>query len=416
MSSYSELVKNFEKVRDYMREFYVYGFKSRSDYVGKSSRTYDDERRRMESWLGEHMSFVKTPEGKNVFISIDSRTIAHNPLYKAWKAKSFTDGDITLHFILFDIFEEAKEALSVSEIMEIIDTEYLNCFDNCITFDESTVRKKLKEYTSLGLVYSEKNGKKVVYGKVSEGCIMPDADLLHFFSEVSPCGVVGSFLLDKYKEHNDILGFKHHYITSALDSGILEELFDAMHKKCEISAVNLSRRSAEAKNITVVPLRIYISVQNGRVHLLAYIKRTGEIRSYRVDYLSDIKLLDVCSNYDDYRARLDFVSKNMWGVGCTARSPEKVSFTVYAGENEEHIVKRLEREKRCGRIEKLDDNHYRFSAELYDLTEIVPWIRTFICRIISLEFSDKEVEKRFLDDIEEMYRIYGIGGGDEHDI
>ena len=159
MSSYSELVKNFEKVRDYMREFYVYGFKSRSDYVGKSSRTYDDERRRMESWLGEHMSFVKTPEGKNVFISIDSRTIAHNPLYKAWKAKSFTDGDITLHFILFDIFEEAKEALSVSEIMEIIDTEYLNNFDNCVTFDESTVRKKLKEYTSLGLVYSEKSGK-----------------------------------------------------------------------------------------------------------------------------------------------------------------------------------------------------------------------------------------------------------------
>lgn len=416
MSSYSELVKNFEKVRDYMREFYVYGFKSRSDYVGKSSRTYDDERRRMESWLGEHMSFVKTPEGKNVFISIDSRTIAHNPLYKAWKAKSFTDGDITLHFILFDIFEEAKDALSVSEIMEIIDTEYLNYFDNCVTFDESTVRKKLKEYTEQGLVYAEKAGKKVVYRKVSEKYIMPDADMLHFFSEVAPCGVVGSFLLDKYKEHNDILGFKHHYITGALDSGILEELFEAMHKKCEISAVNLSRRSEEAKSIRVVPLRIYISVQNGRIHLLAYIKHTGEIRSYRVDYLSDIKLLEVCQNYDDYRARLDFVSKNMWGVGCTARSPEKVSFTVLVGENEEHIVKRLEREKRCGRIEKLDDNHYRFSAELYDLTEIVPWIRTFICRITNLDFSDKTVEKRFLDDIDEMYRIYGIGGGEECDI
>ena len=79
-------------------------------------------------------------------------------------------------------------------------------------------------------------------------------------------------------------------------------------------------------------------------------------------------------------------------------------------------MKRLDREKRCGKIEKLDDNHYRFSAELYDLTEIVPWIRTFICRITSLEFSDKIVEKRFLDDIEEMYSIYGIGGGDEHDI
>ena len=101
MSSYNELVKNFERVRAYMREFYVYGFKSRDGYDKKSSRSYDDERRRMESWLGDHMSFIRTPEGKNVFISIDSRTSRHNPFYKAWKSKSFTDGDITLHLISF---------------------------------------------------------------------------------------------------------------------------------------------------------------------------------------------------------------------------------------------------------------------------------------------------------------------------
>ena len=91
MSSYSELIKNFEKIRAYMREFYVYGFKSREEYDGKSARSYDDERRRIESWLGEHTGFVRTPEGKNVFISIDSRVSSHNPFYKAWKSKSFTN-------------------------------------------------------------------------------------------------------------------------------------------------------------------------------------------------------------------------------------------------------------------------------------------------------------------------------------
>ena len=75
MSSYSELIKNFERIRAYMREFYIYGFKSRDDYSKKSARSYDDERRRIESWLRDHMSFVRTPEGKNVFISIYSRTI-----------------------------------------------------------------------------------------------------------------------------------------------------------------------------------------------------------------------------------------------------------------------------------------------------------------------------------------------------
>ena len=77
MSSYSELIKNFEKTRAYMREFYVYGFKSRDEYDKKSARSYDDERRRLESWLHDHMGFKRTAEGKNVFISVDSRTATH---------------------------------------------------------------------------------------------------------------------------------------------------------------------------------------------------------------------------------------------------------------------------------------------------------------------------------------------------
>ena len=85
--AYNELIKNFERIRAYMRDFYVYGFKSRDEFDQKSSRSYDDERRRIESWLGDYMSFRQTPDGKNVFISIDSRVSHHNPLYKAWKAK-----------------------------------------------------------------------------------------------------------------------------------------------------------------------------------------------------------------------------------------------------------------------------------------------------------------------------------------
>ena len=79
--AYSELVKNFNRIRDYMREFYVYGFNSRDEFTRKSARSYDNERRRLESWLGDYMRFRRTPEGKNVFISIDSRISGHNPKY-----------------------------------------------------------------------------------------------------------------------------------------------------------------------------------------------------------------------------------------------------------------------------------------------------------------------------------------------
>lgn len=55
--AYSELIKNFSRIRDYMRQFYLYGFKSRTQYHKKSVRSYDNERRRIESWLGDFMRF-----------------------------------------------------------------------------------------------------------------------------------------------------------------------------------------------------------------------------------------------------------------------------------------------------------------------------------------------------------------------
>lgn len=52
--AYSELVKNFDRIRDYMRQFYVYGFKSRTEYDKKSARSYDNERRRMMRTKNRH--------------------------------------------------------------------------------------------------------------------------------------------------------------------------------------------------------------------------------------------------------------------------------------------------------------------------------------------------------------------------
>lgn len=141
--AYNELVKNFKRIRDYVREFYVYGFKSRDEFNKKSARSYDDERRRLESWLGDYMQFRQTAEGKNMFLSIDSRLTKHNPLFKAWKTKSFTDGDITLHFIIMDILSEPGISMALGEITDAID-EYLSKFSNPRMFENLQLERNLK--------------------------------------------------------------------------------------------------------------------------------------------------------------------------------------------------------------------------------------------------------------------------------
>ena len=413
MSSYSELIKNFEKIRAYMRDFYVYGFKSRDDYQKKSARSYDDERRRLESWLGDHMSFVRTPEGKNVFISIDSRTIRHNPLYNAWKAKSFTDGDITLHFVLFDILHDPSVKRTIAELLQEIDTKYLAGFETPMMFDESTIRKKLKEYCEAGIIVAEKEGRKVYYRRTDNTDITDLNDVLHYFSEVAPCGVIGSFILDKVESDTDAFTFKHHYITGAIDSGVLAALFTAMREKRAVTITNMSRRKDIPRRTRVVPLRIFISAQSGRQHLFVYMPDFNSFHSLRIDYLSNVKLEEPTPRFDELRAELDRMQSKMWGVSVKRNKwgndyLEHVEFTIKVEDNEEYIVRRLEREKRIGTVEKLDAHTYRFSADVYDTSEMIPWIRTFICRIIKLNFSNRTIENQFKNDMKMMYRMYGI--------
>lgn len=406
---YNERIKNFERIREYMREFYVYGFKSRDEFSQKSARSYDDEKRRIESWLGDYMRFSQTPDGKNCFLSIDSRACPHNPLFKAWKTSSFTDGDITLHFILFDILHSPDVTMTVSEILEEMNDHYLSFFKDPMSVDESTLRKKMKEYTEAGLLHAEKEGRQVRYRRTEDSDLSEHTDLLDFFSEIAPCGVIGSFLLDKGRRATEAFAFKHHYITHTLDSEVLCDLFLAMREKREVTIENQSRRSGLIRD-RVIPLRVYISAQNGRQYVLAYCLRMKKIRVFRTDYLRSVEIGEPNDRFEELREKLDRMGQHMWGVmtrkneTCTQR----VLFDIHIDDGEEYIIQRLEREKRCGTVERLDKHTLRFSADIYDPTELNPWIRSYLCRIVNLEFSDREQEARFRSDFRAMAKMYDV--------
>ena len=410
--AYSELIKSFDRIRSYMREFYVYGFKSRSEYSQKSARSYDNEKRRIESWLGDYMSFRQTSSGKNVFLSFDSRYVRHNPLYKAFKAKSFTDKEITLHFILLDLLNDPSVCLTLSEISEKINNDYVHVFKNPLVPDDSTIRKKLKEYVDLGLIETEKRGRDVYYHRAESSDITPLTNAVAFFSEAAPLGVVGSFILDQSRETSDIFSFKHHDIVNSLDTEIVFALLEAMHKKETVFVRNWSRRAKADREWQIVPLKIFIGIQSGRRYLLAYSLYHKRIVSYRLDYLLSVNPGVAYPRFDELRKKLEQMRKNMWGVTYHFESEtlEHVMFTLRVSPGEEHIVQRLLRESRCGTVQWVDESTVRFDADVYDTSEMIPWIRTFICRIASLEFTNKVAENQFLDDLDTMYRQYEIGG------
>lgn len=405
--AYQELVKNYERIRDYMRQFYVYGFKSREQYDTKSVRSYDNERRRVESWLGEYMSFHQNSSGKNVFLSVDSREIRRNPFYKSFKAKSFTDKDITLHFYILDILADGK-ALTSNEILDKITREYLSHFAIDLVFDESTLRKKLKEYESCGLLESEKNGRELRYKRAADTVALSSwLEAVAFFAEENPLGVIGDTLLDKMKMPPDFFGFKHHYLLQALDSQVACDLLEMMR---EHHAVTLSIRTRNGGNLqtkTMYPVKLYVSTQTGRQYLLCYHYRAKHFLFVRLDTIHSVEKGNFEKKYEAYLEQYQHFQAHLWGVSTGfGRKLEHIEMTIHAEKNEGYIPQRLKREKRHGTVKQMDDTTWLFAADVYDATEMLPWLRTFIGRIVCLKCSNEAVVDTFYADLDEMTRMY----------
>ena len=413
---YSELVKDLARIRGYMRQFYIYGFRKRAEYTEKSARSYDNERRRIESWLGEHMSFRRQPDGKISFISVDTREISHNPLYRAFKAKSFTSNDIILHFYILDILEDG-EGYTISEIADIISDRYLSCFKSEGMIDESTIRKKLTEYEKIGLVIKEKTGRKVSYRKIQDDIDLESwRDALSFFSETDPLGVIGSYLLARLDGESDLFAFKHHYILFALDSEIMYALMTAMTDGREVRIKIYNRRRNRFFDHRILPIKIYVSTQDGRSYAMVKELSNGRFGMYRLDNIRDVREGAVIDDaiVESIRKEGEEFANYLWNTSNSlSKSIDHVRMTLRIAADEEHILGRLRREGRHGNIIDVTGGRWVYEVIVYDALEIYPWIRTFTGRIENLESTNEELLKRFNRDKEEMYRIYDIPGGEE---
>lgn len=410
--AYSELIKNFSKIREYISQFFIYGFKSRNEYDSKSARSYDNERRRIESWLGDYMSFRQNSDGKNVFFAVDSRSIPSNPLYNAFKAKSFTSNDITLNFCILDMFVDC-DVLSAGEIAEKLSNEYFSAFENGVEPDLSTIRKKLKEYEKLGILKSRKQGNQILYSR-NESDVQLDrwSDAIKLFSEVSPLGVVGSYLLDKQDNKKSTFSFKHHYILHTLESEVLYPLLCAITEELNVNLEIVSLRSQRISVHKAVPLQVRISTRSGRRYLLFWHINLRRMMIFRLDSIKSVTLLDKAENIEKLKESAKRFDSHLWGVSSgDDRSLDHVEMTVFVGDNEEYIINRLEREKRNGKIIPVDSHHFKFVADVYDAVEMLPWIRTFTGRITNLTSTNSTMVETFNEDLKAMQFMYG---GDEN--
>ncbi len=431
--AFQELIKNFDRLRDYMRVFFIYGYKTRSDYPGKSIRTYDNERRRIESYLGDYMRFrVQRGQdggrGKQVWLSMESGVLERNPLYQTYRCKSFTDNDIVLHFFLLEIMSGTsppqKEGWTAGELADELSKRYGLCFD------VQTVRGKLREYTASekGLCFftAEKHGKSLCYRLNSEQEELSRLlekyqgnqeleDFLAFFSETAPFGVVGSYLMEREGFSNPHIRFKHHFLSHTLDDNILLTAIEVIASGELIEITNFGRRQRQKENIsqpivcTGVPITILVSAQTGRRYLVLYGDKRKNFHSFRLDYIQSIKRLGFCPpELENIRCQGEESLNAAWGSAITWRPKrERFSMELFIDEKrEKYILQRLLREGRGGTIEQVGINRFRYSIYVSDSNELMEWVKTFTGRIFKVEGDNSKVVRRFYNDMERMAGLY----------
>ena len=283
--------------------------------------------------------------------------------------------------------------------------------------DESTIRNKLREYVDLGLLRSEKVGRELRYGiHASEWDREGWKEAVAFASEVMPAGPVGSFLLDKYDTVPEHFSFKHHYLFGTMDDEILCQILECrrLGRKCDIT-IRTKRMKGE-RTYTVLPLKVYVSTENGREYLYAYQYHSGLPTMYRLDHIRKVKMLEEATRRRKRERSGKNRAKFIWGTSAGPMEeeyPDRVEFTVKAAPEEFFIPQRMEREKRNGLVEQIDEEHWKFAVWVRDALELLPWIRTFTGRITELKCSNRELTERWEQDLAAMKTMYG---GDTPDV
>lgn len=433
MAQFHEVIKKFNKIRNYLKDFLVYGYKKRDQFSKKSKRTYDDERRRISSYLGEYVQESYGKNGKQVFISMSTSMILTNPLYCCYETKSFTSNDIQLHFYLLDQLQD-EESMDLVQLSDGIMSQY------GAEIDVQLVNRKLKEYSDMGIFLKRKENNRWIYsladdlfeefrddyndsnktqnqvsslGKNRNESLTKREELelfLGFYAMEPPLSLIGNYVQKSLGMKNKWFLFEHYFIGWTLEDEVLAAALAAIHGKKVMEVKTFPNKKQEVSIYHAVPFFIMESVQNGRRYIASYHEERQQYTALRMDYIERIHIKGEYKEYTKRKEEALRIRKNSWGASWISQKKlETLRFTIwYDGEREEELYQKIKNESRNGQVTKKDDNHIEFFIQVYDPKELMPWVRTFLGRTCELQCSDVEFVKRFEDDLEKMRQMYGI--------
>ena len=317
--AYTESIKDLERLRKILLNFYVDGSKTKEDYLPSFYRGASFV---IENALGEDVQTTRKNGKSKKSISLDARIHQVNPLYKLFFLKSFNNNDISLHFHIIDILSDRKRK-RLADITEELRQRYFDYFEdsdkNTTQKDnfQDTVRNKLEEMVSLGIIDAISVVNRFEYS-LPEDIVSINGmeDAISFFSSSFPSGVLGEIIKEEYLEdkNDDIFVFKHNYINQALDADVLCISLNAAieSRKVEFDYDTRSQREDQF-HFSAFPIKVYSSVSEGRQYLFSYNYNNNHHTFFRLDKIHNIKVGEKDVMADNHRDFFEENRKKIWG-------------------------------------------------------------------------------------------------------
>lgn len=427
---------SLRRVRQYLRSFY-FTAQTRQDF--SKQHTYDQMLNDIQLWNMPSIFYsLGTKADVRYFYKIDDRDINLNPFFVFLKSNTSNSlrNDLILYFLILQVVKH-DVFMPRTAIIKAVTDVYLYGNDandaHIVEIDAKRIIKVIEELTSLGILIFRKEGKAFTY-RLADAC--PDLTnalpAIRLFSEISPLGAAGYYLLDRL-ELNGVnieqshIEFKHRHLDHILDSEVLEPVFEAMHKHQAVKvymAERLGLRKApnipdhftiercdkvDLRMAIVVPLKIYVSVLSGRRYVMGLFRDSLRLACLRISYIEKAELIPGEIDpavYKEMQLKFKAIADHVWGVSQKTQTLSHVEMTITANNPESYMLKRLYSECRCGNVEMLSPVSARFSADVYNARELFPWMSSFLGWISDVFFSEPELQEMFIEHIHAIYKNY----------
>lgn len=415
------LIRDYSDIRDILRDIYIFGCFSRDDFIKKgiSGRKYDNEQRRIMSYLPE--KFIKKKRvGKRVlpYCSYAMTEMPENFMAETYRNKSFTMLDFMSYFLVLAILN-TNDGMSLAELLEVLPDE-----NDEVIYTKDNLRKKIDELTEKGLVISEKKGRNVVYKVVEDSlAVFEDEELvdlywlLEFMKNIVPLEMPFYFLQNKLKlylfaerniELDDIHPFqyKSNHLFNILDNEVIMKVLRAISEKKKVLVRYLYR--GDEKEEIIIPIKIIHECTYSRQYLLYYRVNNECIRTKRIDKIVSVDIKATVEDLDLNRAYQEAEAMdNAWCVSNVGCIPDEVKIEFYINEETElYVLERIKREGKNGTLKKVESGVYLFTIKVSDPLEMTPWIRSFGERAKVVYSKDGSLQKHIIEDYERTIAKY----------